>query len=230
MGAPDRRGGSVAERVLFGHPRFYRLKFFLIETVIWRWIFAGIFRRRVNPVPVIDDLIRGKHVLLAACGPGDVSTGPALDAAAAVTAFDLSEEFVLACRRRRPTWDVFQGNILAIARPDKSHDLAALYSSLHHIPAEAERVLAELARVTRERIVILEGVLPETGLLRGALRVWYRAFDGGLRYYTQRELLAAAERLGLVVERVSVHGPIGHMLLAVLAVPPTAATGPSQDR
>jgi ubiquinone/menaquinone biosynthesis C-methylase UbiE len=151
-----------------------------------------------------------------------VSTGPPLDTAAAVVAFDVSEEFVAACRRQRPTWEVFQGNVLAIARPDRSCDVAAIYSSLHHIPAEAERVLAELARVARERIVILEGVLPERGLLRAALRVWYRAFDGGVRYYTRRELLAAAQRLGLTVERVSAHGPIGHMLLVVLAVPVTA--------
>ncbi len=220
MAVEPSSGVSPAEKLFFGHPGWYRLKYFLIETVIWRWILAGVFRRQVNPVPEIDALLRGRGVLLAACGPGDVSTGPALDAAARVTAFDLSEDFVAACRRNRPSWEVFRGDVLAIERPDRSFDVAALYSSLHHIPAAAERVLAELARVTRERIVVLEGVLPERGLLRQALRVWYWLFDGGLRYYTRRELLDAAQRAGLTVERATEHGPIGHMLLTVLRVPP----------
>ena len=163
--AVERRGESLAERVLFGHPLVYRIKYFLIETVIWRWVFEGLLRRPVNPVPRLDDLVAGRHVLLAACGPGDVSTGPPLDGAARVSAFDLAPRFVEACRRNRPAWEVFEADILAVPRPARSYDVAALYSSLHHIPADAGLILAELARLARERVIVVEGVLPERGLL-----------------------------------------------------------------
>jgi SAM-dependent methyltransferase len=226
----DRERASLAERALFDHPRLYRLKYFLIETVIWRWLFAGLLRREVRPIPTIDEMIQGKHVLLAACGPGDVSTGPPLAAAARVAAFDVSEEFVAACRSRRPAWEVFSADILQIPRPDRSCDVSAVYSSLHHVPAGVDAVLAELARVARERIIVVEGVVPECGLLRRVLLLWYRLVDGGARYYTRAELLAAAARLGLQVERATPHGPIGHMLLLVLRVAPASEPGETGER
>jgi SAM-dependent methyltransferase len=226
----SRERASIAERALFDHPRLYRLKYFLIETVIWRWVFAGLLRREIRPVPAIDEVFRGKHVLLAACGPGDVSTGPPLDAAMRVAAFDVSHEFVAACRAKRPSWEVFAADVLQIPRPDRSYDVSAVYSSLHHIPAEVDAVLAELARVARERIVVVEGVVPQRGLLRRLLLVWYRLVDGGVRYYTRGELLGAAGRLGLQVERATLHGPIGHMLLLILRVAAAAESGQTGER
>jgi SAM-dependent methyltransferase len=209
----------LAERLLFGSPTFYKAKRFVIETVLWRWVLSGAFGLQPHPIPDLQELFRGKRVLVAACGPGDVSTGPPCDTAKEVVAFDISPEFVEACKKNRPSWTVFQGDIQKIPYPDGAFDVAVIYSSLHHIPIDAERVLAELARVTRGQILIVEGVVPDRGPLRRALLTWYALVDGGVHYYTRRELEAVMGKLGLVPEQLSQHGPIEHMMLAVLRSP-----------
>ena len=73
--------------------------------------------------------------------------------------------------------------------------MSVLYSTLHHFPPGARAALAELARVTRGRIVLLEGLVPERGLLRALLLVWYRLVDGGCHYYTMDELVGAIQEL-----------------------------------
>jgi len=39
-----------------------------------------------------------------------------------------------------------------------------------------------------------------------------------VHYYTREEILDIAGRLGLEVERITEHGPIGHMMFCVLGV------------
>jgi ubiquinone/menaquinone biosynthesis C-methylase UbiE len=207
------------EKLFFENPLLYKAKCFVIETVIWKWILSGMLRLEPNPLPDVTRLFDGKKVLLAACGPGDVSTGPSPDAAKEVVAFDISQEFVDACKKNHPNWAVFQGDITRIPYGDGEFDLAVIYSSLHHIPISAEVVLAELARVTRGRILILEGVVPDRGLLRRALLTWYAIVDGGVHYYTRDELVGVFAKLGLEVEELSQHGPIRHMMLTVLRTP-----------
>jgi ubiquinone/menaquinone biosynthesis C-methylase UbiE len=141
------RPWALAEKVVFENPLFYRAKCFVIETVIWKWILSGAFGLEPNEMPDVSDILRGKRILIAACGPGDVSTGPSVDAAGEVVAFDVSPQFVEACRKNRPNWEVFVGDIANIPFPDGSFDVAVIYSSLHHIPIHAETVLAELSRV-----------------------------------------------------------------------------------
>jgi ubiquinone/menaquinone biosynthesis C-methylase UbiE len=153
---------------------------------------------------------------MAACGPGDVSTGPSVDSAAEVWGFDVSPAFVERCHKNRPTWKVCVADVLKLPFPDGEFDVSVIYSSLHHIPGSAELVLAELARVTRSRVVFLEGVVPERGVLRHILLLWYAIVDGGTHYYTRVEILNIADRLGLEVERITEHGPIGHMMFCVL--------------
>jgi len=94
------------------------------------------------------------------------------------------------------------------------------------VPAAAEEVLAELARVTRGRIVLLEGLVPERGITRFLLLLWYRLVDGGHHYYTEGELLERIERLGLRVESSARYSPIRHMWLADLTPTPGDTLGP----
>jgi ubiquinone/menaquinone biosynthesis C-methylase UbiE len=216
------RPWALAERVFFENPLFYRAKCFVIETVIWKWVLAGAFGLEPNPMPEVGDLLRGKKVLIAACGPGDVSTGPSVDAATDVTAFDISPEFVEACRKNRPGWTVFVGDIVDIPYPADSFDVAVIYSSFHHIPIEASKVLRELSRVTRGKILIVEGLVPERGLLRRALLTWYAVVDGGVHYYTLAEMRGVFRDLGLEVETLTHHGPIKHMMLTVLRTRPSS--------
>jgi SAM-dependent methyltransferase len=153
-------------------------------------------------------------VLVAACGPGDA--GPPVAGAERVAAFDVSRRFARACRLRHPGWHVTRADLLRIPHADRAFDVSVLYSTLHHFPPGARAALAELARVTRGRIVILEGVVPERGWLRAALLLWYRLVDGGHHYYTTDELLGAIRGLGLHVASSRRCGPIGHLWLAEL--------------
>jgi SAM-dependent methyltransferase len=213
-----RRDSSLPEKVLFANPALYKLKCLLIETVIWKWLLCGVFRLKPRPLTDTEQLFRGQRVLMAACGPGDVSTGPSVDSASQVLAFDVSPTFVETCKKNRPTWNVCVADVLKLPFADGEFDTSAIYSSLHHIPTSAELVLAELARVTRSRVIFLEGVVPEKGLLRHMLLLWYAIVDGGVHYYTREEVLDIAARLDLEVERITEHGPIGHMIFCVLRV------------
>ena len=211
---------------MFRHPRLYQIKRFLIEDVIWGFLLSRVFRLDSHPLPDLAAKYAGRQVLVGACGPGDDITGPPIVGAASVTAFDLSPGFAQVCARRRPEWSVFCGDLLAIPHADDAFEVSVLYSSLHHVPADAEEVLAEVARVTRGRIVLLEGLVPERGITRFLLLLWYRLVDGGHRYYTEGELLARIERLGLCVESSARYSPIRHMWLADLTPTPGGTLGP----
>lgn len=202
----------AAER-LFDHPRLYRTKQFFIETVLWRFVLSGLLRLDRRPFPDLRDEWRDSRVLLAACGPGDVSTGPPILDARHVTAFDRSDNFARACSRNCPEWSVYAGDLLALPHADRAFDVAVLYSALHHLDQHATSAIAELARVTSRRVIIVEGVIPERGLLRRLLLAWYRVVDGGTHYYTRNELAAAIKELGLRIASETRHGPIAHMLL-----------------
>lgn len=223
MSEPRDEGRHLAERVLFDRPLLYRIKRFAIERVIWDFVLSGVFRMEPRPLPESLPDLGGKRVLLAASGPGDATTGPALDGAGGITAFDLSPHFARACARNHPDWRVYCGDLLRLPHADRCFDVAVLYSSLHHVPAAAERVVAELARVTAERVVIVEGVVPQRGAMRRLLLLWYRLVDGGHHYYTRRELHQAVAGAGWHVVREDLHGPIRHMWFATLAPGPTSA-------
>lgn len=204
------------ERFLFARPSLYGVKRFLIEEVLWRGLLSGVLRMRLNPMPAGEALFRARNVLVAACGPGNPLTGPPIEGCARVTAFDRSPEFAIRCALLRPDWEVYCGDLQSIPHSDDRFEVSVLYSTLHHLPFDATVALRELARVTRERIVLVEGIVPSRGLLRAALLSWYRLVDGGHHYYTLSELEGVFEELELRVESMNLHGPIQHMLLAVL--------------
>jgi len=220
MSSEGRRGDeeprAFVERALFRHPRLYQIKRFLIEDVLWRFLLSGVLRLDAHPLPDLRETFAGRGVLVGACGPGDDITGPRIEGAARVTAFDLSPGFARVCARRRPEWHVYCGDLLDIPHADDAFEVSVLYSSLHHVPIDAARVLQEVARVTRERIVLLEGLVPERGVGRCLLLAWYRLVDGGHHYYTEAELVERVERLGLRIGSSGRHGPIRHMWLAEL--------------
>src|SRR5574341_751278 len=113
---------NFIERVLFARPALYRLKRFVIEVVIWRGILSGICRLQPHPLPDLSSTFASQRVLLAACGPGSEMTGPALDAASHITAFDLSLQFAHSCAASRPTWAVYCGDLLSLPHRDHEFD------------------------------------------------------------------------------------------------------------
>jgi 2-polyprenyl-3-methyl-5-hydroxy-6-metoxy-1,4-benzoquinol methylase len=101
-----------------------------------------------------------------------------------------------------------RGDALRLPLADRSADLALCTTALHHFePEEAVRVLAELARISRDAVVV--GDLRRTrhgwlGAVFLSATAWrrsaYTRHDGPLsvrRAYTPAEMAALAERAGL---------------------------------
>ncbi len=206
------------DKAIFSSPAVYRLKCFVIETIIWKWLLSGIFRLEQRPVPDELTVCEGKHVILAACGLGDESTGPSIESASSVVAFDMSHAFVSICKDHHPDWFVYRGDVLNLPHDDNAFDQAIIYSSLHHISEDATQVVLELSRVSRDKITVLESVIPSSGLLRYALLLWYKIVDGGHYYYTRRELEERFSELNITIEDMKFYSPISHMMLVTLDV------------
>jgi SAM-dependent methyltransferase len=206
----------LLEKIFFDQPALYKMKRFVIEDVIWKFILSRIFRLKLNPMPDITSKFAGQRVLVAACGPGDVTTGPPIIGASQVTAFDFSRTFATQCAIKRKDWHVYCSDVCNIPHRDNEFDISVIYSSLHHIPIDAQNILRELSRVTQKQIIIVEGLLPTKGLLRWLLLIWWRTVDGGYHYYTIDELKDKSNRLGLRLESSNLFSPIKHMWLGVL--------------
>lgn len=206
----------IHEKILFDHPVLYKIKGLIIEGLIWNIILGRIFRMKSNPLPDISGNFVGRRVLIASCGPNDSTIGPPIVGASKVTAFDLSYTFATKCATKRKDWNVYCGDVCNMPHRDKEFDISVIYVSLHHIPVDAQKILGEMARVTRERIIIVECLLPARGLLRRMLRLWYRITDGGHHYYTLDDLKDVFNRLGLQVISSYKFSPIKHMWLGVL--------------
>ncbi len=194
------------------------MKCFIIETVIWKWLLSGLFRLEPRPIPERLENTHNKRVLLVGCGPGHVSTGPSIRDGAQITATDLSFPFVQSCQKYHPDWSIYCGDLTQLPHGENQFDMVVIYSTLHHIPLDAIEVFRELARVSKHRLVILEGIIPQHGILRRALLIWYGLVDGGHHYYTRSELEDRFSELGFKLERQDFYSPIAHMMLCVLDV------------
>ncbi len=115
------------------------------------------------------------------------------------------ELLALACERALPNVSFVEGDGTALPFPDSSFDLAATQRTLHHVP-RAERLLAELARVTRRggRVLVIDQLAPDDPAEAAALHAFERARDSShARLLTDAELrdLFAANGLALLRDR-----------------------------
>ena len=138
--------------------------------------FMGRYSRHLSAQ--LADLARvapGQHVLDVGCGPGALTTELAARVgAAAVTAIDPSEQFVLATRGRVPGATVERASAENMPFPDGRFD-AALAQLVVHFMTDPEAGLREMGRVTRPDGAVAACVWDHAAGGSGPLSVYYEA-------------------------------------------------------
>jgi 2-polyprenyl-3-methyl-5-hydroxy-6-metoxy-1,4-benzoquinol methylase len=101
--------------------------------------------------------VAGSRVLDVGCGFGSLVA--ALDSAGfQATGVDTLESWIDAGKKRFPTADLRSSAPYAFGFPDKSFDTVVLKEVIHHVVDEgdAERFFAEVRRVCRRRVIVLD--------------------------------------------------------------------------
>ena len=175
---------------------------------------AGLDRRWRRAT--VEAVVRpGDSVLDACCGTGDLAVA-AERAGARVTGLDFSPAMLERARRKSPSVEWFEGDVLALPFEDGAFDAATVGFGIRNV-ADLDAGLAELARVLRPggRLGCLEITQPR-GALRPFFRIWFdrivpllgKVLPGGAayaylpasvrRFPGPEDLAAALERAGFV--------------------------------
>ena len=138
-----------------------------------RTMTAGLDRRwrRITAETVVRP---GDAVLDACCGTGDLALA-ATRIGARVTGLDFSERMLERARRKAPSLQWVNGDLLALPFDDSTFDAATVGFGVRNVD-DLERALRELRRVLRDggRVGILEITRPR-GLAAPFYRLWFDA-------------------------------------------------------
>jgi demethylmenaquinone methyltransferase/2-methoxy-6-polyprenyl-1,4-benzoquinol methylase len=128
--------------------------------------------RRWRRVTVEQTVRRGDHTLDACCGTGDLAI-EARAQGADVVGLDFSERMLERARRKAPTIEFVQGDMLELPFGDASFDSATVGFGVRNVE-DLARGIDELRRVLRAggRLGILEITTPR-GRLAPFYRVWF---------------------------------------------------------
>jgi len=138
-----------------------------------RTMTAGLDRRwrRITAETVVRP---GDAVLDACCGTGDLALA-STRIGARVTGLDFSERMLERARRKAPSLQWVNGDLLALPFDDSTFDAATVGFGVRNVD-DLERALRELRRVLRDggRLGILEITRPR-GLAAPFYRLWFDA-------------------------------------------------------
>jgi demethylmenaquinone methyltransferase/2-methoxy-6-polyprenyl-1,4-benzoquinol methylase len=125
--------------------------------------------RRWRAATVHATVHPGDAVLDACCGTGDLAREASRAGAVRVVGLDFSEPMLERARRKAPSAEFVEGDVLALPFPDGEFDAAVVGFGVRNVES-LERALAELRRVLKPggRVGILEITRP-----RGALAPFY---------------------------------------------------------
>jgi SAM-dependent methyltransferase len=184
-GDQDETGsGSGFMAHTFESPRTYE---FMIRL---KWKVLGLLRVRDQMIGISDRVV-GQRVLEIGCGPTlklPSSEFRPQDCSQYV-GLDFSTEFVLAARRENPepNLDFVQGDAGSLPFSDNYFDLTVAAFTIHHVPHNPSIVVAEMARVSKQSIVIFDHVKSSSRFWSSIQSTYWRLADGGHHYLTRSE-------------------------------------------
>jgi SAM-dependent methyltransferase len=199
---------------------------------------AGIVALHLKRYEFAAPWCRGGEVLDAGCGVGYGSAFLG-EVARRVVGVDRDEAAVAYARARygRTNVEFLVGDVLHLDLPDASFDAVCSFETLEHVE-DADRFLAEMARVLRPRGVFLvstpradetttapDNPFHRVELSRADFEALLRRFFGEVDLFGQRRLQTARHRL---MQRLDVLGlrrrlPVSRRASRLLGTPPTAA-------
>ena len=169
-----------------------------------------------------EEHIRNQVVLDVGCGPNldfeHLENHHAL--AKRYVGIDLSAEFVLSARRRHgeERYAFAQASAVSLPLPNKSVDTSILSFTLHHVSGDPRRLVDEMVRVTRSKLIILDHLRSERALPGTIQRTYWRFFDGGCNYLSQSQWEDLLQNLH-IQKRVQTGAIFGHVVKFLCAVP-----------
>jgi len=136
-----------------------------------RLMTAGL-DQRWRRITVEEAVRSGDRVLDACCGTGDLAIA-ARKRGAEVTGLDFSEAMLVRARKKAPTIEWVEGDMLALPFDDAAFDAVTVGFGVRNV-TDLEAGLRELRRVLRDggRLGILEITTPR-GWLRPFYRLWF---------------------------------------------------------
>jgi ubiquinone/menaquinone biosynthesis C-methylase UbiE len=214
----DRYGGTYEEAIAESIGFSGREHAFFLEAKVMRLL--DLVRRRLGDPAQVCALDVG-------CGPGTMH--PYLTGAIGqLEGADLSESMIADARRLNPGTTYHVADARSLPSPDDAFDLVTAICILHHVAAaDRDRVVAELARVTRPgglvvvfehnplnpltRLAVARCQFDEDAVLMGRHEAERRLHAAGMRAVESRYFLFLpwAGRVVRVIERTLGRVPLG---------------------
>jgi len=209
--ARARQGKAGHAESLFRLPSFYRFKHELLKHL-----------NKTETIELTDHL-RNRSVLDVGCGPFSYGFDTALPSS--IVGLDMSEEFVRAMTEQDPANLYVVASAKKIPFADDSFDTSLLRFVMHHIPGDMAELVAEVARVTRRRLVIFDHVRSDVPWQRSVQTTYWNLFDSGYHYNTvgEWEELLRPYRVLEVRRSGRMFGNVCHIVLDLEAGPDDGA-------